>query len=64
MIIIIIKSTILGRRNVAAYVAGSLKTVTHEIPSLYGLCLYLYTYGCGCTYWVTLSVFRSGTLQQ
>ena len=41
----------------AAYRAGSLKTVAHAILSPYGLYLHLYVYGCGCTYWVTLRVF-------
>ena len=47
---------ILQRWNAAAYMVGSLKTVTNEILSPYGL--YLYLYGCrhNCIYCVTLSV--------
>ena len=47
---------ILRRRGAAAYMTGYLKTVAHAVLSPYGLYLSLYMYGCGCTYWVTLSV--------
>ena len=57
-------NTALQRRNAAAYMAGSLKTVAHAIFSPHAVYLYLYMYRCGCTYRVTLRVFSWGTLQQ
>ena len=37
------------------------ETVSHAILSAYAV--YVYVYGCGCTYRVTLGVFSWGTLR-